>query len=101
MYIDAKLIKVYPTVSGGEIGKEFKYVPIIIEWEDPLYTRDGRQNFTTDRLLVHVLGPMAGNFSIPVGAEITVDIRPKIREYNDKVFNSINTTYISLRSLPK
>jgi len=95
MRIEAVIKQVCPAVTGTSQNGEYKFVPIVIEWKEQFTKRDGTYFEIDHSQVVHVMGNMAQNFSIPVGSRVCIDLRFNAREYNGKMFNSVSTNYVA------
>jgi len=96
MKINATIKQVLPAVSGTSEKGEYKFVPIVIAWEEQFVRRDSTIYNLEHSLVVNIMGQYANNFSLPVGARVNIDIRFNTREIGSKVFNSVTSNFIVL-----
>jgi len=96
MKINATIKQVFPAVSGKNNNGEYKYVPIVIEWNEQVMKRDGTLFEIPQELYINIMGSMAVNFTLPVGAKVNIDVRFRTRLHEGKVYNSVNSNFIVL-----
>lgn len=99
MKIDCTIKSIGECRSGtnASTGMQWYVRPIEVEWQEQRTKGDGSIYAIENSLKVEIWGDHASNFTIPIGSNVTLDIKFAIHEFNGKTFNNIRSTFIIMR----
>ena len=99
MKIDCTIKSIGECRSGtnATTGAKWYVRPIEVEWQENRTKGDGSFYAIDNALKVDIWGEQAAKFTLPVGANVTLDVRFNLHEFNGNTYNSVRSTFIIMR----
>lgn len=97
MKIDCKIKSILEPRSGVKEEKQWYLQPIVVEWQESKTRNDGTIYAVDQSLMIELTGEKAKNFTLPVGTNVTVDVRFETHEYLGRTYNGVRCGFIILR----